>query len=182
MMLESLYNIVRYGGCPQNDLYIDNKIVNFRGLMRCPHCQSHIGSKVIDTTHHKRGSVRRRRECKKCNNRFTTSERAILDTPIIIKEDGTQEEFNRDKLMRGLQIACVKRPVSLSELDTIIGEIESTIMKMGKSEISSRLIGDMVLTSLKEVDEIAYIRFSLVYLGMDDLGTIRNEIDRLIKN
>ena len=150
--------------------------------MRCPHCQSIEGSKVVDTTHHKNGSVRRRRQCKNCKNRFTTSERAILDIPIIIKEDGTQEDFDREKLMRGLEIACVKRPVSLSDLDSIIGEIESTLMKLGKSEISSRTIGDMVLRSLKELDEVAYIRFSLVYLGMDDLGTIRNEIDRLIKN
>lgn len=150
--------------------------------MRCPHCHSLIGSKVIDTTHHKKGSVRRRRECKQCHNRFTTSERAILDIPMIMKEDGTLEEFDREKLMRGLQIACVKRPVSMSDLDKIIGEIEAKLKKLGKSEIPSRFIGDLVLKGLKEIDEIAYIRFSLVYLGIDDLGAIKNEIDRLVRN
>ena len=78
--------------------------------MRCPHCQSEKGTKVIDTTHDNRGGVRRRRECKNCGKRFSTYERAILATPLVIKEDGNREEFNREKLLRGLRVACVKRP------------------------------------------------------------------------
>jgi transcriptional repressor NrdR len=149
--------------------------------MRCPHCQSEKGTKVVDTTHDSRGGVRRRRECKQCSQRFSTYERAILATPFVIKEDGTREEFNREKLLRGLRLACVKRPVSAAELDRLVGEIESTLQRMGKAEISSRVIGDMAIAGLKEVDHIAYIRFALVYLGLDDLQAIRNELDRLIE-
>jgi transcriptional repressor NrdR len=149
--------------------------------MRCPHCQSEKGTKVVDTTHDSRGGVRRRRECKQCSQRFSTYERAILATPFVIKEDGTREEFNREKLLRGLRLACVKRPVSAAELDRLVGEIESTLQRMGKAEISSRVIGDMAIAGLKEVDHIAYIRFALVYLGLDDLQAIRNELDRLME-
>ena len=149
--------------------------------MRCPHCQSESGTRVVDTTHDSRGGVRRRRECKQCMQRFSTYERAILATPFVIKTDGTREEFNREKLLRGLRLACVKRPVSAQTLNRLVGEIESTLQQMGKAEVSSRMIGDMAIASLKEVDHIAYIRFALVYLGLDDLQAIRSELDRLIE-
>jgi transcriptional repressor NrdR len=150
--------------------------------MRCPHCQSEAGSKVIDTTHDNRGGVRRRRECKECGQRFSTYERSILATPTVIKEDGTREEFDREKLLRGLKLACVKRPVAAADLDRLAGEIESTLQQMGKNEVPSRMIGDMVINGLKELDQIAYIRFALVYLGLDDLQAIRGELDRLMEN
>lgn len=150
--------------------------------MRCPHCLSESGTKVVDTTHDSRGGVRRRRECKHCQQRFSTYERAILATPLVIKTDGTREEFNREKLLRGLRLACVKRPVSAAILNRLVGEIESTLQQMGKAEVSSRMVGDMAIASLKEVDHIAYIRFALVYLGLDDLQAIRNELDRLIES
>lgn len=149
--------------------------------MRCPHCQSESGTKVVDTTHDSRGGIRRRRECKQCTQRFSTYERAILATPFVIKTDGTREEFNREKLLRGLRLSCVKRPVSAATLNRLVGEIESTLQQMGKAEVSSRMIGDMAIASLKEVDHIAYIRFALVYLGLDDLQAIRTELDRLIE-
>jgi transcriptional repressor NrdR len=149
--------------------------------MRCPHCQSERGTKVVDTTHDSRGGVRRRRECKQCLQRFSTYERAILATPLVVKTDGTREEFSREKLLRGLRLACVKRPVSAATLNRLVGEIESTLQHMGKAEVSSRMIGDMAIASLKEVDHIAYIRFALVYLGLDDLQAIRSELDRLIE-
>ena len=148
--------------------------------MRCPHCQSEEGTKVIDTTHDSRGGVRRRRQCKQCSQRFSTYERPILATPLVIKEDGTREEFERDKLLRGLKIACVKRPVSATELERLVGEIETTLQHMGKNEVSSRVVGDMVIAGLKEIDQIAYIRYALVYLGLDDLHAVREEIDRLL--
>ena len=150
--------------------------------MRCPHCHDEkTGTKVIDTTHDSRGGVRRRRECKKCGKRFSTYERSILATPLVIKEDGSREEFDREKMMRGLRLACVKRPVSASELDRLAGEIESELQRIGKSEVSSRVIGDKVSAGLKELDQIAYIRFALVYLGLDDLHAIRSELDRLME-
>ena len=147
--------------------------------MHCPYCQ-HEKSKVIDTTKDAPGGIRRRRECINCGKRFSTLERPILATPLIIKQDGTREEFNRDKLMQGIRTACVKRPVAAADIERLIGEIESTLQRMGKSEVSSRVVGDMAIRGLKELVFIAYIRFALVYLQLDDLHAIRSEIDRLL--
>ena len=149
--------------------------------MRCPYCK-HQESRVIDTTHDIRGGIRRRRECENCGQRFSTHERPILATPLIIKQDGTREEFDRDKLIRGIRISCAKRPVSATEIERLIGEIESTLQSMGRSEVSSRVVGDMVIAGLKELDQIAYIRYAIVYLGLDDLQSIRTEIDQLLED
>ena len=148
--------------------------------MRCPYCQ-HDESKVLDTTHDARGGVRRRRECEKCHQRFSTYERPILATPLLVKRDGTREEFDREKLTRGIRIACAKRPVSAAEIDRLIGEIESALQQMGRAEVSSRVVGDMVIAGLKRLDQIAYIRYAIVYLHLDDLQAIRTEIDRLLE-
>lgn len=149
--------------------------------MRCPYCKSEQ-SKVIDTSHDSRGGVRRRRECAVCNQRFSTYERPILATPMIIKQDGTREEFERDKLLRGIRISCAKRPVSATDIERLAGEIEASLQSMGKAEVSSRVVGDMVISGLKELDQVAYIRYAIVYLNMGDLQEIRKEIDRLLEN
>lgn len=149
--------------------------------MRCPYCKSER-SRVVDTTHDSRGGVRRRRECENCGQRFSTSERPILATPLIIKQDGTREEFDREKLIRGIRISCAKRPVSAADIDRLVGEIEAALQAMGRAEVSSRVVGDMVIAGLKSLDQIAYIRYAIVYLGLDDLGAIRQEIDRLLEN
>lgn len=148
--------------------------------MRCPHCQ-HERSKVLDTTHDSRGGVRRRRECINCHQRFTTYERPILATPLIIKADGTREEFDREKLLHGIRIACAKRPVSAANIEHIVGEIESGLQQMSRAEVQSRVVGDMVIEGLKELDQIAYIRYAIVYLQLNDLLEIRKEIDRLLE-
>jgi transcriptional repressor NrdR len=148
--------------------------------VRCPYCQNER-SRVVDTTHDGRGGVRRRRECINCGQRFSTYERAILATPLIIKQDGTREEFDRDKLSRGLRISCAKRPVSAAEIDRLVGEIESALQAMGRAEVSSRVVGDMAIAGLKDLDQIAYIRYAIVYLGLDDLHAIRKEIDHLLE-
>lgn len=148
--------------------------------MRCPHCH-HDRSRVVDTSRDNRGGIRRRRECLNCGQRFSTYERAILATPLIIKADGTREEFNREKLIRGIRIACAKRPVSAADIDRLVGEIEAALQTMGRSEVSSRVVGDMVTAGLKQLDQIAYIRYGIVYLGLDDLISIRNEIDQLLE-
>jgi len=152
--------------------------------MICPNCRDNEieGTKVIDPTHDSRGGIRRRRECKKCNTRFSTYERPILASPIIVKEDGTREEFDREKLKRGIALACVKLPVATAEIHRLVGEIESNLQQMEKSEVSSRIVGDLVMAGLKEMHEIAYIRFALVYLGLDDLQAIRQEVNGLIEN
>jgi transcriptional repressor NrdR len=148
--------------------------------MRCPYCQHH-DSKVLDTSHDNHGGIRRRRECFKCGQRFSTYERPILATPLIIKQDGTREEFDHEKLARGIRIACAKRPVSAADIERMIGQVESSLQKVGKAEVSSRVVGDLVIKTLKETDQIAYIRYAIVYLGMDDLHEIRKEIDHLLE-
>jgi transcriptional repressor NrdR len=98
----------------------------------------------------------------------------------LIKEDDKREEFDRQKLIRGIRIACAKRPVSAADIDRLVGEIESSLQAMGEIEVPSRVVGDMVIEGLKELDQIAYIRYAIVYLGLDDLKSIRNEIDHLL--
>jgi transcriptional repressor NrdR len=148
--------------------------------MRCPYCEGDR-TRVIDTSHDSRGGVRRRRVCLDCEQRFSTYERAILSAPLLIKRDGIREEFDREKLARGIRIACAKRPVSASDIDRLVGEIESSLQGMGKSEVSSRVIGDLAIAGLKELDHIAYIRYAIVYLGLDDLRSIQDEIDQLLE-
>ena len=135
----------------------------------------------MDTSHDARGGIRRRRECNNCNQRFSTYERAILANPLLVKQDGTREEFNREKLIGGIRIACAKRPVSAAEIERLVGEIESALQAMGRAEVSSRVVGDMVIAGLKEMDQVAYIRYAIVYLGLDDLRSIRDEIDHLLE-
>lgn len=147
--------------------------------MVCPFCQ-HPKSRVVDTNKNAPGGIRRRRECLQCGERFSTLERPILSTPLLIKQDGTREEFNRDKLSQGIRTACAKRPVSAADIERLVGEIESTLQRMGKSEVSSRIVGDMAINGLKELDYIAYIRYASVYLQFDDLQAIRTEIDHLL--
>jgi transcriptional repressor NrdR len=149
--------------------------------MRCPYCGAG-DSQVIDTNHDSKGGVRRRRKCKDCGQRFSTYERAILATPLIVKQDGTREDFDRDKLMRGIRVSCAKRPVSSNDIDRMVGEIEATLQTMGKAEVSSRVIGDMVMSGLKDLDQVAYIRYAIVYLGFENLTSVRDEINRLLEN
>jgi len=147
--------------------------------MRCPHCESE-NTKVIDTTHVSKGGIRRRRECEDCNKRFSTYERAILSTPLIIKKDNMREEFDRNKLIRGIRIACAKRPVPAAEIERLAGEVESQLQKMSKLEIPSRVIGDLVINGLHDLDKIAYIRYATVYLPLNSLNDILDEINRLL--
>jgi len=147
--------------------------------MRCPYCQ-YDDSKVIDTNHDSHGGIRRRRECLNCGQRFSSYERPILATPLLIKQDGTREEFNRDKLERGIRICCAKRPVSAADIERLVGQVETELQRLGKSEVSSRVVGDLVIKGLKELDQIAYIRYAIVYLRLDDLHALRNEIDHLL--
>ena len=147
--------------------------------MLCPHCQGD-NTKVIDTTHDSKGGIRRRRECEDCTQRFSTYERAILSTPMIIKKDNLREEFDREKLTRGIRIACAKRPVPAAEIERLSGDIEAKLQKMNKLEIPSRIIGDMVIEGLRNLDKIAYIRYAIVYLPLNNMNDIIEEINRLL--
>lgn len=147
--------------------------------MRCPYC-NYEKTHVIDTSHDRRGGTRRRRVCTNCDQRFTSYERPILATPMLIKKDGTREEFSRDKLLVGLRVACAKRPISAADTERIAGEIEAELQRMGQEEVRSRVVGDLTIRKLKELDLVAYIRYAIVYLKLDDLPEIRREIDRLL--
>jgi transcriptional repressor NrdR len=135
---------------------------------------------VIDTTRDDRG-IRRRRECKDCERRFSTVERAILVTPLVVKRDGQREEFDREKLLSGLRIACARRPVSADDLERLVDRVENHIRQVGKTEISSCIIGDLVIEGLKTLDPVSYMRYAIVYLGLEDLEAVRAEIDRLLE-
>lgn len=148
--------------------------------MKCPYCGS-PKTQVIDTTHDARGGIRRRRVCKNCGRRFSSYERAVLATPALIKRDGRREEFDREKLMRGIRVAIGKRPVAQADIERLVGEIEAKLQAMGKAEVESRVVGDMVMEGLRELDALAYIRYAIVYLEMSDLETVRREIDRLLE-
>lgn len=102
--------------------------------------------------------------------------------PLIVKQDGTREEFDREKLLRGIRISCAKRPVSAADIERLIGEIEATLQAMGRAEVSSRVVGDKVIAGLKNLDQVAYIRYAIVYLKLDDLKSVRSEIDRLLES
>ena len=149
--------------------------------MRCPHCESE-NTRVIDTTHDAKGGIRRRRVCEDCDFRFSTYERPILSIPLIIKRDNTREEFDKEKLLRGIRLACTKRPVSAEEIERLAGEIEAKLQHSTKLEIPSKIIGDMVIEGLRKIDDVAYIRFASVYLPLGNLNALREEIDRLLAN
>lgn len=147
--------------------------------MICPFCQQST-SKVIDTNKDAHGGIRRRRECLNCHQRFSTYERPILTTPMLIKQNGTREEFDREKLLQGLRIACAKRPVPAAALEKLVDDIEAELQKRGRVEVNSRVVGDLAIRGLKELDHVAYIRYAIVYLRLDDLHAVRDEIDRLL--
>lgn len=148
--------------------------------MKCPYC-SHEESKVIDSRPTDEGErIRRRRECLKCKKRFTTYE-IIENLPIIvIKKDKSRETFNRDKLLSGIMRACEKRPVSINMLDEMIDEIEATIQNSLDREVTSEKIGELVMDKLKNIDEVAYVRFASVYRQFKDISTFMNELNKLL--
>ena len=149
--------------------------------MKCPHCNSEE-SRVIDTAHETNGpGIRRRRECLSCGKRFSTIERAILNTPLVVKSDGRREPFDRDKLLTGIRMACAKRPISSDALEGLVNSIEARIQQTGKAEVPGKMIGDLVIAGLKDLDQVAYIRYATVYLGLDDVEAVRREIDKILK-
>jgi len=149
--------------------------------MRCPFCESE-NTKVIDTTHDAKGGIRRRRVCKDCQQRFSTYERPVFSTPLIIKRDNTREEFDKEKLLHSIRLACAKRHVPAEEIERLAGEIEATLQHSTKLEIPSKVIGDLVIEGLRKLDDVAYLRFASVYLPLGNLKALRDEIDRLMEH
>ncbi|MDZ7722955.1 MAG: transcriptional regulator NrdR [candidate division KSB1 bacterium] len=147
--------------------------------MRCPFCNYH-DTKVIDSRTRDEGrSIRRRRRCLKCNRRFTTRE-TVDEIPLrIVKQDGTREEFNREKLLRGIQNACTKRPISTLDIEELVSKIEFEIRDQNTEEVSSRVIGEQVMKALKKLDDVAYVRFASVYRNFQAKEEFLSELDQL---
>ena len=147
--------------------------------MQCPRCKFN-GSRVIDSRPADDGrSIRRRRECDECGYRFTTCERLEKAPILVIKRNGNREAFNREKLLNGLVRSAEKRPIPLSQLEQIVNEVEHTINQEGENEISSMLIGEMVMDYLAKIDDIAYIRFASVYRQFTDRKMFLKELERM---
>jgi len=150
--------------------------------MKCPYC-GHSESKVIDSRPTEEDSaIRRRRECENCKKRFTTYEKVETLPIIVIKKDGSRQEFSRDKLLGGLLRACEKRPVAFPQLETVVDRIETSLSNTLQNEIKSSQIGEMVMQELKDMDEVAYVRFASVYRQFKDINTFFDELNKLIKN
>ena len=145
--------------------------------MNCPYCGYH-DSKVIDSRDVNDG-VRRRRQCLKCDSRFTTYERLERTSLFVLKKDERREEFSREKLLSGIRKACEKRPLPSGTVDKLVDEIEAELYTLGKMEIPGRVVGDLVMEGLKKLDKIAYIRFASVYREFADITALKEVVDTL---
>jgi transcriptional repressor NrdR len=146
--------------------------------MDCPYC-GHSEDKVIDSREVNDG-IRRRRQCLSCGERFTTYERLQPASLFVIKKDERREEFDRDKLLSGIRKACEKRPLPTGIVEKLVDDIEAELYQLGKAEIPSTVVGDMVMERLKNLDHIAYIRFASVYREFADITTLKEEVDTLL--
>jgi transcriptional repressor NrdR len=148
--------------------------------MRCPYC-AHADSKVVDSRDSETGeAIRRRRECLACRRRFTTYERVESVPLYVVKKDGRREEFDRRKLLGGLLTATKKREVAPARLEALVDEIENALRGRGSSEIPSRELGELVMERLRDIDEIAYVRFASVYRSFKDMADMRATIEQLL--
>jgi transcriptional repressor NrdR len=150
--------------------------------LKCPYCKYYDTSVLDSRDSEDLASIRRRRECLKCEKRFTTYERVDMVDLIVLKKDGRREQFDRKKLMTGMLKATEKRPVTMDQIEKAVDEIEMDLRKRESIEIPSADMGDIVLKRLKKLDELAYIRFASVYRSFDDLETFEKEVKSLIKD
>ena len=149
--------------------------------MKCPFCGDQE-SKVVDSRHSEDNlSIRRRRECLGCQRRFTTYEMVESLPMVVVKKDGSRQNFDKSKILTGLQRSCVNRPVSIAEMERITNEIEQAVMNSMEREISTNDIGEMVMERLKPLDEVAYIRFASVYRRFQDVSGFVNEINKFLE-
>jgi transcriptional repressor NrdR len=147
--------------------------------MRCPFCGT-FDNRVIDSRLSQGGEVtRRRRECEGCSRRYTTYERVEQSLPMVLKKDGRRQPFDRQKLLKGLQRACIKRPVTPDALERILDAVERTLVESGFSEVPSSAVGQEILTALRDLDPVAYVRFASVYRDFQDVGEFLAELTSL---
>lgn len=149
--------------------------------MKCPFC-SHLEDSVIDSRVSERGEVtRRRRECASCKRRYTTYERVEETLPTVVKKDGRREPFDRQKLLAGVRVACNKRPVSVAQMDQLGETIERELAELSEKEVPSSVVGERVMARLRDLDEVAYVRFASVYREFRTLTEFREELGKLDK-
>ena len=149
--------------------------------MKCPFCDD-LEDKVVDSRMAKEGElIRRRRECLGCKRRYTTYERVEEILPVVVKKDGRRERFDRQKVLAGILKACEKRPVSMSQLETIANNAEAMVQESSEREVSTRAIGEMIMSELKNLDKVAYVRFASVYLDFKDVSEFMSELKDLLK-
>ena len=149
--------------------------------MKCPYCDN-PDTKVIDSRPTEEGhAIRRRRGCDSCGRRFTTYEKVEETILMVVKKDGRREAFDRSKILNGIIKACEKRPVSMAQMEETVNDIEKTISNSMQKELESYDIGEMVMNRLKEIDEVAYVRFASVYRQFTDVSTFIREIEKLVK-
>mgnify|MGYP003525294054 FL=1 len=149
--------------------------------MKCPFC-GHLEDKVVDSRSSKEGdAIRRRRECLKCEARFTTYERVEEVLPLVVKKDGRREPFDRQKILQGLLKACEKRPVGIVALEDAVSKIEKKLQESGEKEILSSVIGEEVMHALHKLDQVAYVRFASVYREFKDINEFMEELRELLK-
>lgn len=149
--------------------------------MKCPFC-SQLENRVIDSRLAKGGEVtRRRRECEGCGRRYTTYERVEQVLPLVIKKDGRREAFDRMKVLAGLRRACEKRPVSSSQLEKVVDGIEKQMVEVGDKEVASSALGERIMIELRELDEVAYVRFASVYRSFKDIHEFMDELSELLE-
>jgi transcriptional repressor NrdR len=150
--------------------------------MKCPYC-GHLGDKVVDSRESKEGdAIRRRRECLECGRRFTSYERIDEIPYMVVKKDGRRERFERQKLVAGLLKACEKRPVRIPALEAIADRIETALQDKPEREISTEAIGAQVMSELKHLDKVAFVRFASVYRNFRDLDEFKDELNALLRN
>jgi transcriptional repressor NrdR len=148
--------------------------------MLCPFC-GHIEDKVVDSRESKEGeSIRRRRECLNCGRRFTSYERIDEIPYMVVKKDGRREAYDRNKILGGLRRACEKRPISVSQLESIADQIEKTVQDSTDREVHTSEIGKIIMRRLKALDKVAYVRFASVYLEFEDVGEFMSELKTLV--
>lgn len=149
--------------------------------MKCPYC-SYLESKVVDSrTTEENTTIRRRRECLKCEKRFTTYERIDEMPVMVVKRDGERERFDRNKILKGLLRSCEKRPISREQLEKVVDSIEGGIRNQLKDEVESTAIGELLMEALRDLDEVAYVRFASVYRQFKDVESFRKELDNLFR-
>lgn len=149
--------------------------------MKCPYC-GYVKDRVVDSRESRDGdSIRRRRQCLKCARRFTSYERSDEIPHMVVKKDGGRERFDRNKILNGLLKACEKRPVSLTQLERIVDKIEQTVQESYERELESTTIGKILLSELRQLDKVAYLRFVSVYLEFEDVNEFMREINDLFE-